>query len=146
MGLTLGDIAGRFGCELHGDPDVRVEYVATLDNADGAAISFLANEAYRGQLEATSAAAVICGADDVGACPTAALVSANPYAAYAHVATLLHPPRPLNAGVATRAPLVVLASILGAGDGSRDERDDQDCCPHAHHLRPPGAADASRRP
>jgi UDP-3-O-[3-hydroxymyristoyl] glucosamine N-acyltransferase len=99
MSLTLGDIAGRFGCELHGDPDVSVERVATLQHADGASISFLANDTYRPQLESTRAAAVIVGADDVDACPAAALVSANPYATYAHVATILHPAEPLQPGV-----------------------------------------------
>ena len=99
MSITLGDIASRFGCELHGDPELRVSHVATLQGADGESLSFLANAAYRSQLETTQAAAVIVSADDAAACPSAALVAANPYAVYARVATELHPPQTLNPGV-----------------------------------------------
>ena len=89
MSITLGDIASRYGCELHGDPDVSVDHVATLQGADVDSLSFLSNPAYRPQLETTRAAAVILGADDLSACPSAALVTANPYAVYARVAAEL---------------------------------------------------------
>ena len=55
MSLSLGELAVRFGCELRGDPDTRIERVATLANADGASIAFLANPRYRPQLAATRA-------------------------------------------------------------------------------------------
>ena len=99
MSLTLGEISTRFGCELHGDPDVRVSHVATLGRADADSIAFLANKAYRSQLEDTAAAAVILDADEASACPSAALVSPNPYGVYAHVAMILHPPAPLVSGI-----------------------------------------------
>jgi len=111
MSLTLGDIAARFGCELHGDPDVRVQHVATLQGADGESVAFLANAAYRGQLEVTRAAAVIVSAADAEACPSAALVSDNPYAVYARVATELHPPRELAAGVHATASVDAAATV-----------------------------------
>ena len=34
MSLSLGELAVRFGCELHGDPETHIERVATLANAD----------------------------------------------------------------------------------------------------------------
>ena len=111
MSLTLGDIAARYGCELHGDPEVSVHHVATLQGADDESVAFLANAAYRVQLETTRAAAVIVSAADVEACPSAALVSANPYAVYARVATELHPPRELAAGVHPSASVAAGATV-----------------------------------
>ena len=99
MSITLGEIAARYGCELRGDPDDHVSHVATLSGAGSESISFLANKAYRQQLETTRAAAVILSAEDVDACSTAALVTQNPYAVYARVATELHPPFALVPGV-----------------------------------------------
>ncbi len=105
MSISLGEIAARYGCELHGDPDRRVSYVATLSGASHDSISFLANRAYRSQLEATGAGAVILSTEHVEACPTAALVSPNPYAVYARVAAELHPPAAVRAGVDPRASM-----------------------------------------
>lgn len=111
MSLSLGEIAERFGCELRGDSAVRVRHVATLHGADAESVSFLANAAYRGQLETTGAAAVIVSAEHVDACPTAALVTPNPYALYARVATVLHPPRPLRPGVDPAASVADGATV-----------------------------------
>lgn len=91
MAVSLGELAVRFGCELRGDPDVRVDRVATLAHADSRSLAFLANPRYRQQLAATGAAAVVV--DEAGAadCRTAALVCRNPHATYARIATVLHP-------------------------------------------------------
>ena len=99
MRISLGDIAGRYGCELRGDPDCEVNHVATLHAADKDSITFLANPAYRSQLETTSAAAVILDPNDVEACPTAALVTPNPYVVYARIAADLHPAADLAPGI-----------------------------------------------
>jgi len=99
MTLSLGELAVRFGCELRGDPDTQVDTVATLAQARPRALSFLANPRYRRQLAATRAAAVVLDRDSAAHCPVAALVADNPYATYARIATLLHPPRRWPAGV-----------------------------------------------
>ena len=91
MGISLGELAVRFGCELRGDPDVRVDRVATLANADAHSLAFLANPRYRQQLAATGAGAVVLDAASAPGCATAALVSANPHATYARIAGILHP-------------------------------------------------------
>src|SRR5690606_5791777 len=64
MAVTLGSLAVRYGCALRGDPERRVERVGTLRDADAGAVSFLANPAYRAQLAATSAGAVILAERD----------------------------------------------------------------------------------
>ena len=99
MSVSLGELAVRFGCELRGDPQVRIERVATLANADATALSFLANPRYRPQLGATRAAAVVLAAEAAADCPTHALLAANPYATYARIAALLHPTPAVEPGV-----------------------------------------------
>jgi UDP-3-O-[3-hydroxymyristoyl] glucosamine N-acyltransferase len=91
MPLSLGELAVRFGCELHGDPDVRVGRVATLQAAEAGALSFLANPKYRKHLADTRASAVVLDPASVAECPTNALVAANPYATYARIAQALNP-------------------------------------------------------
>ncbi len=109
MGISLGQLAVRHGCELRGDPDLIVDHVGTLDGADSRALTFLANPAYRRKLAATRAGAVILAAADADGCPVAALVAANPYVVFAQVAAALHPPAPLEPGVHPRA--VVAAGV-----------------------------------
>ena len=91
MGVSIGELAVRFGCELRGDPGVQVERVATLADADGRAVAFVANPRYRQQLAGTRAAVVVLDAASADACPVAALVCQNPHATYARIATVLHP-------------------------------------------------------
>jgi UDP-3-O-[3-hydroxymyristoyl] glucosamine N-acyltransferase len=91
MGVSLGELAVRFGCELRGDPDVRVERVATLANADSRSLAFLANPHYRQQVATTAAGAVVLDAASAASCSTAALVCENPHATYARIAAVLHP-------------------------------------------------------
>lgn len=89
MDLALGDLAGRLGGELRGDPGCVIRSVATLRQAGRGDISFLANRAYRRYLGATRASAVILEAAFAEECPTATIAVENPYAAYARAAALL---------------------------------------------------------
>jgi UDP-3-O-[3-hydroxymyristoyl] glucosamine N-acyltransferase len=90
--LSLGELAVRFGCELRGDPDAQVSRVSSLGKAQTGSVSFLANPAYRQQLRTTAATVVVLDAAALPECPVAALMSGNPYATYARIAQLLHPP------------------------------------------------------
>ena len=111
MWVSLGELAVRFGCELRGDPDARVERVAALGNADERSIAFLANPRYRAQLAATRAGAVVLNPASADECPTAVLLCDNPYATFARVATILHPlPQP-EPGVHASAVVAASARI-----------------------------------
>jgi len=114
MGLSLGELAGRYGCELHGDPDSVVEHVATLGSAGEDSITFLANPAYRSHLETTRAGGVILAPADLDACKTAALVTPNPYVVYAHIAAELHPAAALLPGIHPAATVAPGANIPGS--------------------------------
>src|SRR5687767_12771584 len=122
MAVTLGALAVRFGCELKGSPDVEVESVATLQNAGARSVSFLANPKYRRQLADTRAAAVVLEPKFADAVPAAvsALLSDNPYATYARIATLLHPqsvsPPGIHPGAFVHSDAQVAASAsIGPG-------------------------------
>jgi len=95
---SLGALAVRFGCSLHGDPDVRVTAVATLDG-DESSLGFISGPAWLPQLRATRLAAVVVNEHLASECPVAALVHANPHATFARIAALLHPAAPLTPGV-----------------------------------------------
>src|SRR5262245_50084687 len=91
MSLSLGELAVRFGCELRGNPDVRVDSVAALSAAHEGSVAFLANPRHKPELASTRATAVILDAKLAAACPVAALIAPNPHATFARVAGLLHP-------------------------------------------------------
>lgn len=114
MAATLGELAGRFGLVLHGDPDVVIDGVGTLREAGPSELAFLANPRYRRQLADTRAGAVVLTAADAAECPVPALVAGNPYAAYARIASLLHPPPAVVAGVHPSA-VVSTGARLGPG-------------------------------
>jgi UDP-3-O-[3-hydroxymyristoyl] glucosamine N-acyltransferase len=99
MGIALGELAVRFGCELSGDPDALVDHVAPLLSAGPGALTFLANPRLAPQLSAVRATAVVLEARSAAACPVAALITPNPHALFARIADLIHPPPPLRPGI-----------------------------------------------
>ena len=113
--LTLADIAARLGGDVHGDPEIRISRVATLASAAEGEIAFLANRRYRSQLQTTQAAAVILSPDNADAFSGAKIVTANPYAYYARVATLLNPHSAgisgVHASVVAESPIPASAAI-----------------------------------
>jgi UDP-3-O-[3-hydroxymyristoyl] glucosamine N-acyltransferase len=97
MSIALGEIAVRFGYELRGDPDIRVDHIAPLESAGPGSISFLANPKLIPLLASTRASAVIVDPRSADSSPVAALIDRNPHAAFARIAALLYPspePRP----------------------------------------------------
>ena len=114
MARSLGELAVRFGCELIGDPAVIIERVATLANAGPGHLSFFANRAYRNELRATKASAVILCPGDAGDCPANTLLADDPYLVYARVAAELHPDPDVRPGIHPSA-VVDETACLAAG-------------------------------
>jgi UDP-3-O-[3-hydroxymyristoyl] glucosamine N-acyltransferase len=110
-GVRLADLAAHVGARLDGDGEIRVLRVATLDNAGPGTIGFLANPHYRAQLATTRAAAVIIAPADAAATTLPKLITDRPYAAFARVATLLHPPTPVTSGVHSTAQVDPSAKV-----------------------------------
>ena len=126
IGHSLSELAQLTGARLEGDGSLRVTHVADLETAGEGAIAFMINPAYRGHLSLTRATAVIVTPDAAAETTLPKLVHANPYAAYAKVAALLHPPAPIEPGVhplaavaagARIAPTAMVAAhaVIGAG-------------------------------
>jgi len=99
MSVTLGELAVRFGCELRGDPDARVDSVAPLAQAQPGSVSFLANPRLRAQLVETRATAVVIDAATAAQSPVAALIAENPHATFARIAAWLYPRPQHPAGI-----------------------------------------------
>ena len=108
---TLGDLADRFGLTVAGDPAAAIEGVGTLAGAGPAQLAFLANPAYRKQLAATRAGAVVLRADDAPSCPVPALIAIDPYAAFARIAALFEVADAVAPGVHPSAVVDASASI-----------------------------------
>lgn len=103
MGVRVGELAVRFGCDVIGDPDVIVDHVATLRGAQSGALSFLANSAYRKFLSESAASAVVVSEQDADAVSGVAIVAKDPYLIYARMARILHPRSVPSAGIHARA-------------------------------------------
>jgi UDP-3-O-[3-hydroxymyristoyl] glucosamine N-acyltransferase len=127
MPASLGELATEFGCDLVGDPDSRVDRVATLANASPQCISFLANPAYRNQLETTKAAAVVLAEDDADDCPVAALICEDPYTTYARIAGRLHPPADHPPGIHSSAHVDASTTISDSAHISANVVIGKDC-------------------
>jgi UDP-3-O-[3-hydroxymyristoyl] glucosamine N-acyltransferase len=110
-GTTLAELARRTGTQVEGDGATAIARVTTLERGGADAIAFLANPKYRAQLAGTSAAAVIVAPEAAGGTDKPKLVSAQPYATYAKVAAILHPPRRAPAGVHPSAVVDASARI-----------------------------------
>jgi UDP-3-O-[3-hydroxymyristoyl] glucosamine N-acyltransferase len=114
MPKSLGELAREFDCELIGDPDIVVERVDALDSSKGGALSFLSNSRFAGRLSSTLAAGVILRAEDAGECPTAALITDDPYATYARIAAVLHPASSFVAGIHPSAVVDEAATVAAS--------------------------------
>jgi UDP-3-O-[3-hydroxymyristoyl] glucosamine N-acyltransferase len=90
--LRLDEIVERLGGQLAGNGETLVSRIATLDGAGPGDLTFFANPKYRSRLAVTRAAAVIVTAEAAGECPTAAIVTPQPYLYFARVAQWLHAP------------------------------------------------------
>jgi len=112
--VRLAELATAVGARLVGDGDVEIDRVSTLKDAGHGAISFLSNNRYRQYLADTKASAVIVGPQNLADCPTAALVSDDPYLVYARVARHLNPPPPVEAGIHATA-WVDPGAVIGEG-------------------------------
>ena len=85
--VRLADIVAALGGELHGSPDVPIERIAPLDNADERSITFLAHARHADKLAASRAACVIVmpALEAAARARGATLVCPDPYAYYARL-------------------------------------------------------------
>jgi UDP-3-O-[3-hydroxymyristoyl] glucosamine N-acyltransferase len=113
-GIALRELAQRSGAELAGDGELMIYRVATLEDADAESISFLSNSRYRAQLASTRAGAVIVAPRDAGAISRPKLLTDNPYAVYARVAAIFHPPAAPMSGIHPTAIIAATAKVAAS--------------------------------
>jgi UDP-3-O-[3-hydroxymyristoyl] glucosamine N-acyltransferase len=116
----LSQLAELLDAELHGDPNCVITGIATLQSANAQQISFLDNVRYRKYLSTTQAAAIILAPNELEHCQTHALVSKNPYLAYAKVAALFDPAAQAKPSIHPTAVIeencqIHPTAIIGAG-------------------------------
>ena len=126
--FTLAEVAERIGAMVLGDDSARVNRLGSIENARCGELTHFSNPAYKRFLADTAATAVILREKDAVDCPTNALVTENPYHAFA-VASGLFDARPAAApgihafgtvaptarigdGVAIASAAVVMADVV----------------------------------
>lgn len=111
MAVTLGELAVRFGLTLRGDPDRVIEHVGSLAGAGARGLAFFSNPKLVDQLAAAQAAAIVLHPGMQEATGLDCLLSNNPHASFARIASLLHPPLAGPAGVHPSAVVAADAVI-----------------------------------
>lgn len=87
--IRLADLAQQLDAELHGDGDIVIAGVASMQSAVAGQITFMVNPRYREQLSSCQASAVVMTEADLPYARSAALVVKNPYLTYARMAQIL---------------------------------------------------------
>jgi len=90
VGLSLGSIVDALGGELHGERDLMVQGLASLESATSSDLSFLSNVRYQNQLLTSKAACVIVSPQmrDPALTRGACIVSDQPYLYFARLTQL----------------------------------------------------------
>ncbi|MBS0848551.1 UDP-3-O-(3-hydroxymyristoyl)glucosamine N-acyltransferase [Citrobacter sp. JGM124] len=89
VSIRLADLAQQLDAELHGDGNIVITGVASMQTAQTGHITFIVNPRYREQLTACLASAVVMTEADLPYAKSAALVVKNPYLTYARMAQIL---------------------------------------------------------
>jgi len=110
--LKLADLAPRIGATVRGNGATDVIRVRGIEEAGPGDLTFVSNPRYLARLATTRATAVIVAADVECALP--ALITSNPYLAFARAVGVLHESPPPPAGVHPSAQ-VDSSAVLGEG-------------------------------
>jgi len=131
--ITVGSAVSAEPARLDGDGDLVITGMASMANADKSQLSFLANPAYRQQLQMTAAGAMLLKAADRDAYAGAAIIVKDPYFAFAQLTHLFDPFMAVEHGIhvtsvidasatignnVTIGPHVVIEANVVIGDGA----------------------------
>ena len=114
--MKLGDLALKIGGKCHGNADLEVKTLGTLEDAGPNEITFLVSPVFRDNLANCCAGAVILLEEDLDAWSGPAIVCDNPHLGYARAARALDNTPPPATGIHPSA--VVAASAQIADDAS----------------------------
>jgi UDP-3-O-[3-hydroxymyristoyl] glucosamine N-acyltransferase len=113
MEFTAATIAGFLNGEIEGDPDVKVNTIAKIEEGQTGALSFLANPKYEHYLYDTKSSVVLVNKSFVpSARVDATLIKVeNAYEAFASLLRLVDQARPRKKGIHSSAVIEVTAKI-----------------------------------
>jgi UDP-3-O-[3-hydroxymyristoyl] glucosamine N-acyltransferase len=114
--LTLQELADRFQLPFRGDGGTPVSSIGTLANAGPGQLAFLANSKYSQQLADSKAGVVVLGEADADVCPSACLISKDPYTTFAQISALFDEGDSLYEGI---HPSAVIHPSARIGSGAR---------------------------
>lgn len=112
--MKLGELAGRLGAELRGNPDVEVAGVKGIEEAGASEITFVANPKYAGLARKTRAAAVLVE-PEFPEIETPTLRIKNPYHAFSRALGMFYQPPAYAPGIHATAVVDGSAEI---GEGA----------------------------
>ena len=107
----LDYIAKHIEAELVGDGQYQISGLNTIQKADSAELTFLANSSYKPFLSYTKAGAVIISRSDLSGYSGNALIVVSPYLAYALVSALFNKAPVIAAGIHQTAVIAASAQI-----------------------------------
>lgn len=97
MAATLQQLAEVSGAELRGNPDLEIQRVFPIDQAEEGDITFVSNPKYLSKLQDCRASAVIV-VPGLDVPRDNLLITANPYLAFAKILTFLQGPAEAGKG------------------------------------------------
>lgn len=100
---TLQDLADELGANVQGDSAYLIHSLATLQSAGAGQLAFVANAKYQKYLKGTLAGAVIISPAEVGLFSGNAIVTENPYLAYAQLSQKFSAPQLSYVGISPTA-------------------------------------------
>lgn len=128
MSHTLGSLAQRFSLRVSGDPAVVIAGVCSLNPGRPGCLGYLADSKHASSLAQTQASAVVLNEAAAKQHSGHALIAANPYLAFVHIARVFDRQRDFTPGIHPQAlvsPKAVIASGAHVGAGSVIEDDAQ---------------------
>ncbi len=108
---SIAQIAKHLNARVIGNENQTISAINTLAEAQSGEISFLSDKRLQQELTNTQASAVLVNEAAAEHCPVTAIIVDNPYAAYARIATLLHPQPMHSPGIHPSAIVDNQASI-----------------------------------
>jgi UDP-3-O-[3-hydroxymyristoyl] glucosamine N-acyltransferase len=111
MPHTLQAIVAAIGVDAQSLGEAVINGISTLEHATPSDITFLANRKYAQLVAASQAGAIIVGPRDRDLTDRPRIVTANPYAYFARVVALFHPPHAAPVGVHPTAVVAATATI-----------------------------------
>lgn len=112
--IRLADLAQRLDAQLHGDGELVITGIASMESANPDQITFMADSHYRDKLASCQAGAVVLTEADLPYCQCAALVVKNPYLTYAYMAQLMDTTPAAADNIAPSAVIAKDARLGGA--------------------------------